>query len=103
MLTEVGTEDARIADYLPPHWHARLFEEFIQGRIGSPFTYRRAASLFLVSPTARPPAVHRAVMGYLERLRMAGFVEYRTDALGQIRTEIRVLARHQTLPADEVC
>jgi hypothetical protein len=92
ILTEIGTEDAGIADYLPAHWHARLFEEVIQGRIGSTFTYRRAAALFLVSPTARPQAVYRALSGYLERLRRTGFVEYRTDALGHIRTEIRVLA-----------
>jgi hypothetical protein len=92
ILTEVGPEDAGIADYLPAHWHARLFEEVIQGRIGSTFTYRRAAALFLVSPTARPQAVYRALSGYLERLRQTGFVAYRTDALGQIRTEIRVLA-----------
>ena len=92
ILTEVGTEDTGIADYLPAHWHARLFEELIQGRIGSTFTYRNAAALFLVSPSARPRAVYRALSGYLERLRRTGFVEYRTDAAGHIRTEIRVLA-----------
>jgi hypothetical protein len=99
ILTEIGTADAGIADYLPAHWHARLFEEVIQGQIGSTFTYRRAAALFLVSPTARPPAVYRALSGYLERLRRAGFVEYRTDALGRIRTEIRVLADTRHCPA----
>jgi hypothetical protein len=98
ILTEIGTEDAGIADYLPAHWHARLFEEVIQGRIGSTFTYRRAAALFLVSTTARPPAVYRALSGYLERLRLAGFVEYRTDAVGHIRTEIRVLADTKHCP-----
>jgi hypothetical protein len=98
ILTEVGTEDAGIADYLPVHWHARLFEEVIQGRLGSSFTYRRAASLFLASPTARQPAVYRALSGYLERLRRAGFVEYRTDSVGHIRTEIRVLADTKQCP-----
>ena len=100
ILAEVGKEDAGIADYLPAHWHARLFEEVIQGRIGSTFTYRRAASLFLVSTTARPPAVYRALTSYLERLRRAGFVEYRTDALGHIRSEIRVLADTKHCPGN---
>jgi len=71
ILTEVGVQDAGIADFLPAHWHARLFEEVIQGQIGSTFTYRRAVALFLISPSARPPAVYRALSAYLERRRHA--------------------------------
>jgi GNAT superfamily N-acetyltransferase len=92
ILAEVGAQDAGIADYLPVHWHARLFEEVIQGRIGSTFTYRRAVAPFLVSPAARPRSVYRALSAYLERLRRAGYVDYRTNAAGYISAEIRVLA-----------
>jgi hypothetical protein len=92
IIGEVGAHDAGIADYLPAHWHARLFEELIQGRIGSTFTYRRAVAPFLGSPAARPRAVYRALSAYLERLRRAGYVDYRADAAGYIGTEIRVLA-----------
>jgi hypothetical protein len=98
ILAEVGAQDAGIADYLPVHWHARLFEEVIQGRIGSTFTYRRAVAPFLVSPGARPQAVYRALSAYLERLRRAGYVDYRTNGAGYISAEIRVLADTKHCP-----
>ena len=98
ILAEVRPQDAGIADYLPVHWHARLFEEVIQGRIGSTFTYRRAVAPFLVSPAARPRAVYRALSAYFERLRRAGYVDYRTNAAGYISAEIRVLADTKHCP-----
>jgi hypothetical protein len=97
--------DAGIADYLPAHWHARLFEELIQGRLGSTFTYGRAVAPFLRSPAARPRAVYRALSAYLERLRRAGYVDYRADTAGYIGGQIRVLAdtkhRPETRPPVE--
>ena len=97
IIAEVGAHDTGIADYLPAHWHARLFEEVIQGRIGSTFTYRRAVAPFLGSPAAPPWAVYRALSAYLERLRRAGYVDYRADNGGYIGGQIRVLAdtRHR--------
>ena len=92
IIGEVGAHDAGIADYLPAHWHARLFEDLIQGRIGGTFTCARAVAPFLASPAARPAAVYRALSGYLERLRRAGYVDYRANAAGYIGSEIRVLA-----------
>jgi hypothetical protein len=60
IIAEVGAHDAGIADYLPAHWHARLFEEVIQGRIGSTFTYRRAVAPFLNHrPLGRMPSIVR--------------------------------------------
>lgn len=92
IIAEVGAQDAGIADCLPAHWHARLFEEVIQGRIGSTFTYRRAVAPFLGSPAARPRAVYRALSAYLERLRRAGYVDYQAGAAGRVGEKIRVLA-----------
>jgi hypothetical protein len=92
IIAEVGAQDEGIDDYLPAHWHAVLFEQVIQGRIGRTFTYRRAVAPFLGGPRARPRAVYRALSAYLERLRRAGYVEYRADAAGYIGGHIRVLA-----------
>jgi len=64
------------ADTAQAHWHPRLFDEVIQGRVGRTFTYRRAVAPFLGSPTARPRAVYRALSAYLERLRRAGYLDY---------------------------
>jgi Competence protein CoiA-like family len=104
IIAEAEAADAGIADHLPAHWHARLFEEVIQGRIGSTFTYGRAAAPFLGSPAARPRAVYRALSAYLERLRRAGYVAYRAGAGGYITTAIRVLAdtkhRPETRPSE---
>jgi hypothetical protein len=99
ILAEAEAADDGITDYLPAHWHALLFEEVIQGRVGSSFTYRRAVAPFVRSPSARPRAVYRALSAYLERLRRAGYVAYESDARGYITTPIRVLAdtRHQPL------
>ena len=33
----------------------------------------------VVSPAARPPVVYRALSGYLERLRRAGYVDYQLN------------------------
>jgi len=105
ILAVVGAQDAGIADYLPAHWHARLFEEVIQGRVGGTFTYRRAVAPFLGSPTARPRAVYRALSAYLVRLRRAGYLDFQADAAGYVGAEIRVLAdtRHPppARPRDE--
>jgi len=105
VIAAVGRPDAGIADYLPAHWHARLFEEVIQGRIGSTFTYRRAVAPFLGSPAARPRAVYRALSAYLARLRQAGYLDYQADAGGYVSAEIRVLAdtKHppRARPSDE--
>jgi hypothetical protein len=98
ILAAVGAHDAGIADNVPAHWHARLFEAVIQGRIGSTFRYRHAAALFLGSPTARPRAVYRALNAYLERLRQAGYVDFRTTPDGHIGAEIRVLADTKHTP-----
>ena len=92
IIAEVGAHDTGIADYLPAHWHARLFEEVIQGRIGRTFTYRRAVAPFLSASGAWPRAVYRALGAYLERLRRAGYVDYRADTAGYIGGQIRVLA-----------
>jgi Competence protein CoiA-like family len=105
ILAEVGAHDEGMDDYLAAHWHALLFEELIQGRIGTSFTYSRAVAPFLRTPRARPRAVSRALTAYLERLRRAGYVEYRSNAAGYIGGAIRVLAdtRHRPqrkFPAD---
>jgi len=92
IIAEVAAPDEGIDDYLPAHWHAVLFEEMIQGRIGTNFTYGRAVAPFLRGPRARPRAVYRALSAYLERLRRAGYVEYRTNATGYIGDHILVLA-----------
>jgi hypothetical protein len=92
IIAEVGPEDEGIDTYLPAHWHALLFEAVIQGRIGRTFTYRRAVAPFLSAPHARPRAVYRALSAYLERLRRAGYVEYRAEAAGYIGGLIHVLA-----------
>lgn len=92
IIAEVAAPDEGIDDYLPAHWHAVLFEDVIQGRIGTNFTYGRAVAPFLRAPRARPRAVYCALSAYLERLRRAGYVEYRTNATGYIGDHIRVLA-----------
>jgi competence protein CoiA-like protein len=97
IIAEVATEDAGIVDYTPAHWHARLFEAVIQGRIGCAFTYRQVVQLFPGAPGAPPHAVYRALGAYLERLRRAGYVDYATGGDGRIHGPIRVLAdtKHQ--------
>jgi hypothetical protein len=102
IIAEVGAQDQGIDDYLPAHWHALLFEEMIQGRIGTGFTYGRAVAPFLRAPRARPRAVYRALSAYLERLRRAGYVEYRTNAAGYICGHIQVLADTKHHPDKEV-
>jgi Competence protein CoiA-like family len=92
IIASLGAEDEGIENYLPAHWHALLFEQVIQGRIGTSFTYARAVAPFLSEPRARPRAVYRALSAYLERLRQAGYVDYRTDAAGYIGGRIQVLA-----------
>ena len=99
IIAEAGARDNGIDDYLPAHWHAVLFEEVIQGRIGTTFTYRRAVAPFLRTPQARPRAVYRALSAYLERLRRAGYVAFRTDTAGYIGGRIRVLADTKHRPA----
>jgi Competence protein CoiA-like family len=100
IIAEVGEQDEGIDDYLPAHWHALLFEQLIQGRIGTSFTYGRAVAPFLSAPRARPRAVYRALSAYLERLRRAGYVDFRSNAAGYIGGPIRVLAdtRHRPEP-----
>lgn len=102
IIAEVGAQDAGIDDYLPAHWHALLFEDVIQGRIGTSFTYSRAVAPFLRTPRAQPRAVYRALTAYLERLRRAGYVEYRSNAAGYIGGEIRVLADTRHRPNKEL-
>ena len=99
IIAEVRTEDQGIDAYLPAHWHALLFEAMIQGRIGRTFTYGQAVAVFLRAPQSRPRAVHRALSAYLERLRRAGYVDFRADAARSIGGPIRVLADTRHSPA----
>jgi hypothetical protein len=91
--------DRGIAAYLPAHWHARLFEELIQGRRGQTFSYRRAAAPFLQHALAEPRAVYRALTAYLVRLRRAGYLAFETTPTGYITSPIRVLADTRHPPA----
>jgi hypothetical protein len=102
IIAEVGAQDEGMDDYLPAHWHAVLFEDLIQGRIGTSFTYSRAAAPFLRTPLARPRAVYRALSAYLERLRRAGYVEYQSNTAGYIGGGIRVLADTRHRPEKEL-
>ena len=92
MIAFETPSDRGIAAYLPAHWHARLFEEVIQGRCGQTFSYRRAAAPFLRDTLAEPRSVYRALTAYLVRLRQAGYVAFEATSTGYITSPIRVLA-----------
>lgn len=92
IIADAEPTDAGMAGWLPAHWHARLFEEVIQGRRGRTFSYARAAAPFLDDASVEPRAAHRALSAYLLRLRRAGYLAFEATPGGYIHGPIRVLA-----------
>jgi hypothetical protein len=63
----------------PAHWHARLFCEFIQGRIGETFHYPQAIKRFFEAQPYGKRQANVALAGYLFHLRREGYLRFDSD------------------------
>jgi len=80
----------------PAHWHALVFRDLIEGRVGQTFTYTDVCRPFM--NMGEPKWIYRAVTAYLFHLSRAGYVEFWAQGYW-IETEITVLADSKNPPA----
>lgn len=62
----------------PAVWHAKLWREFIEGRIGSEFTVPNVCAPFMATGKHKDK-IFMAVRGYLAFLRRRGYLEFETS------------------------
>ena len=80
----------------PATWHAELFRNCIEGRVGSTFTVPHAVAPFMASgQRGGPPAAVRAYLAFLAR---RGYLDFHSTG-GWIEGDITVLADSRHPPA----
>lgn len=75
----------------PAHWHAQVYWRFLHRRIGSSFSFGRAARPFYATQEKHKRGARIALAGYLFELRRKGFVTFSSEGTW-IESEILVLA-----------
>jgi hypothetical protein len=75
----------------PAHWHARLFYEFIEGKIGETFSFPQAIRRFYDAQPYDKKQANVALGGYLFHLRRLGYLRFDSEGY-RIEDDILVVA-----------